>query len=133
MIGVGSIFRYGAGPNGIMRTIGQYMAASGATFGYDLDTTIPTLSRHGQLTYNDGQILYGHWQRYQNRLITDRSRIVDASEPPKTIHHGGTARVPPTRRVRENKMDTGMEPPIYPSRRTRTARRWEYQGLNGIV
>lgn len=29
-----NIMRYGAGPNGIMRTLGQYMAGSGATFGY---------------------------------------------------------------------------------------------------
>lgn len=33
--GTVSIFRYGAGPNGIMRTLGQFMGASGATFGYD--------------------------------------------------------------------------------------------------
>lgn len=32
-LGTVSIFRYGAGPNGIMRTLGQYMGASGATFG----------------------------------------------------------------------------------------------------
>lgn len=32
--GTTNIFRYGAGTNGIMRTLGQYMAASGATFGF---------------------------------------------------------------------------------------------------
>ncbi|PSR87223.1 reactive mitochondrial oxygen species modulator 1-domain-containing protein [Coniella lustricola] len=32
--GTVSIFRYGAGPNGIMRTLGQFMGASGATFGF---------------------------------------------------------------------------------------------------
>ncbi|GJC97569.1 mitochondrial genome maintenance protein [Colletotrichum higginsianum] len=29
-----NIMRYGAGPNGIMRTLGQYMLGSGATFGF---------------------------------------------------------------------------------------------------
>ncbi|SPN99985.1 related to mitochondrial genome maintenance protein Mgr2 [Cephalotrichum gorgonifer] len=34
IFGTTTIFRYGAGPNGIMRTLGQYMAGSGATFGF---------------------------------------------------------------------------------------------------
>ena len=29
-----NIMRFGAGPNGPMRTLGQYMLGSGATFGY---------------------------------------------------------------------------------------------------
>ncbi|KAI0119820.1 reactive mitochondrial oxygen species modulator 1-domain-containing protein [Daldinia grandis] len=33
-IGTVNIFRYGAGHNGIMRTLGQYMLGSGATFGF---------------------------------------------------------------------------------------------------
>ncbi|KAL2686971.1 hypothetical protein Neosp_004518 [[Neocosmospora] mangrovei] len=33
VFGTVNIFRYGAGPNGIMRTLGQYMLGSGATFG----------------------------------------------------------------------------------------------------
>ncbi|PSS12485.1 hypothetical protein M430DRAFT_73264, partial [Amorphotheca resinae ATCC 22711] len=28
-----NIMRYGAGPNGVMRSLGQYMLGSGATFG----------------------------------------------------------------------------------------------------
>ena len=31
--GTVTIFQYGAGPNGVMRTIGKYMLGSGATFG----------------------------------------------------------------------------------------------------
>ncbi|KAI1146203.1 reactive mitochondrial oxygen species modulator 1-domain-containing protein [Nemania diffusa] len=34
IFGTVNIFRYGAGTNGIMRTLGQYMAGSGATFGF---------------------------------------------------------------------------------------------------
>ena len=34
-IGGFNIIRYGAGPNGPMRTLGQYMLGSGATFGYE--------------------------------------------------------------------------------------------------
>ncbi|KAL9114904.1 MAG: hypothetical protein Q9227_001147 [Pyrenula ochraceoflavens] len=32
-VGTVTIFQYGAGPNGVMRTIGKYMLGSGATFG----------------------------------------------------------------------------------------------------
>ncbi|EED20192.1 mitochondrial genome maintenance protein Mgr2, putative [Talaromyces stipitatus ATCC 10500] len=31
--GAVSIFQYGAGPNGVMRTLGKFMLGSGATFG----------------------------------------------------------------------------------------------------
>ncbi|PHH87229.1 hypothetical protein CDD83_9149 [Cordyceps sp. RAO-2017] len=34
IFGTVNIFRYGAGSHGIMRTLGQYMGASGATFGF---------------------------------------------------------------------------------------------------
>lgn len=33
LLGSVNIMRYGAGPNGVMRTLGQYMMGSGATFG----------------------------------------------------------------------------------------------------
>lgn len=32
--GTVTIFQYGAGPNGVMRTLGKFMLGSGATFGY---------------------------------------------------------------------------------------------------
>jgi hypothetical protein len=35
VLGAVSIFQYGAGPNGVMRTLGKFMLGSGATFGYD--------------------------------------------------------------------------------------------------
>ncbi|KAI5467901.1 reactive mitochondrial oxygen species modulator 1-domain-containing protein [Mariannaea sp. PMI_226] len=34
LYGTVHIFRYGAGSNGIMRTLGQFMLGSGATFGF---------------------------------------------------------------------------------------------------
>ncbi|KAF4587341.1 mitochondrial genome maintenance protein Mgr2 [Ophiocordyceps camponoti-floridani] len=34
IFGTVNIFRYGAGSQGVMRTLGQYMGASGATFGF---------------------------------------------------------------------------------------------------
>ncbi|KAH7037183.1 reactive mitochondrial oxygen species modulator 1-domain-containing protein [Microdochium trichocladiopsis] len=34
VFGTVQIFRGGAGPNGIMRTLGQYMLMSGSTFGF---------------------------------------------------------------------------------------------------
>jgi hypothetical protein len=37
-LGVVTIFQYGAGPNGVMRTLGKYMVGSGATFGYENHT-----------------------------------------------------------------------------------------------
>ncbi|KAJ9206240.1 hypothetical protein DTO166G4_7455 [Paecilomyces variotii] len=33
IVGTVTIFQYGAGPNGVMRTLGKYMLGSGATFG----------------------------------------------------------------------------------------------------
>jgi len=43
IFGTVNIFRYGAGPNGIMRTLGQFMLGSGATFGYGGAPTLPKL------------------------------------------------------------------------------------------
>ncbi|KZZ86872.1 mitochondrial genome maintenance protein Mgr2 [Ascosphaera apis ARSEF 7405] len=36
IMGTVTIFNYGAGPNGVMRTLGKYVAGSGATFGYSI-------------------------------------------------------------------------------------------------
>jgi Reactive mitochondrial oxygen species modulator 1 len=36
ILGTVTIFNYGAGPAGIMRTLGKYMAGSAATFRYAL-------------------------------------------------------------------------------------------------
>ena len=38
--GTVSIFQYGAGPNGVMRTLGKFMLGSGAMFGYDISSLL---------------------------------------------------------------------------------------------
>ncbi|KAK4555371.1 subunit of TIM23 translocase complex [Recurvomyces mirabilis] len=44
IFGATNIIRYGPGPNGMMRTLGQYMLGSAATFGFfmSIGTTIRT-------------------------------------------------------------------------------------------
>ena len=49
-VGGFNIIRYGAGPNGPMRTLGQYMLGSGATFGYEASLSI-ILIIHEALSY----------------------------------------------------------------------------------
>ncbi|OQO00606.1 Protein mgr2 [Cryoendolithus antarcticus] len=46
IFGATNIVRYGPGPNGMMRTLGQYMLGSAATFGFfmSIGTTIRTES-----------------------------------------------------------------------------------------
>jgi hypothetical protein len=43
IFGATNIIRFGPGPNGMMRTLGQYMLGSAATFGYGKTTFDPAL------------------------------------------------------------------------------------------
>lgn len=41
IFGATNIIRYGPGPNGMMRTLGQYMLGSSATFGFVTCSRMP--------------------------------------------------------------------------------------------
>ncbi|KAF2421808.1 hypothetical protein EJ08DRAFT_641255 [Tothia fuscella] len=51
IFGATSIVRFGPGPNGMLRTLGQYMAGSAATFGFfmSIGTTIRTETEREKL------------------------------------------------------------------------------------
>jgi len=55
--------RYGAGPNGVMRSLGQYMLMSGTTFGYGICLS----SLRSGANFPTKQILHVHWKHYSNR------------------------------------------------------------------
>lgn len=83
--GTVSIFRYGAGPNGIMRTLGQFMGASGATFGYG--PSAPFFLKTPRLILSCAQFLHVRWQCHSIRLITNYPTSLRELEK-KTYHHG---------------------------------------------
>ena len=86
IFGTVNIFRYGAGPNGIMRTLGQFMLGSGATFGYELPFFF-CLSG-AELTSLPWQLLHVDRQRHQVRLVAHRRASICSVEEAAT-HHGG--------------------------------------------
>ncbi|PHH62861.1 hypothetical protein CDD81_6661 [Ophiocordyceps australis] len=69
IFGTVNIFRYGAGPSGIMRTLGRYMGASGATFGFFM--SIGTVVR----TDSDPQMLELYKQAQRRPIITMASPV----------------------------------------------------------
>lgn len=45
IFGATNIIRFGPGPNGMMRTLGQYMLGSAATFGYARERAVKHLAQ----------------------------------------------------------------------------------------
>lgn len=80
-----NIMRYGAGPNGVMRTLGQYMLGSGATFGY----AVPFL--HGRFFIDKYKILHVHWKHHPHRYNITTSHRSIRSFTKKTNHHAPPA------------------------------------------
>lgn len=92
--GTVTIFQYGAGPNGVMRTLGKFMLGSGATFGYA--TLYNSILRRDFLLMTllvIEQSVYVHRQRHPYRRTSQRclapsSRApYDASPPEPAAAH----------------------------------------------
>ena len=93
ILGTVTIFNYGAGPAGIMRTLGKYMAGSAATFRCAMNRREAS-SESADRTY---QCLHGRRQRHQNRCIASDVRNmgeipVSAPASPEAIPTSSTKR-----------------------------------------
>lgn len=66
MLGFTNIVRFGPGPNGMLRTLGQYMAGSAATFGYIWPL------KYASNTDRTSQLLHGHRHNYSYGQLAHR-------------------------------------------------------------
>lgn len=69
IFGATNIIRYGPGPNGMMRTLGQYMLGSAATFGYVTLLFEPVVKWADEL-----QLLHVDWYHDPHRKLADNDR-----------------------------------------------------------
>jgi hypothetical protein len=93
ILGTVTIFNYGAGPAGIMRTLGKYMAGSAATFRCAMNRR----EASGESADRTYQCLHGRRQRHQNRCIASDVRnmgeiSVSAPATPEAIPTSSTKR-----------------------------------------
>ncbi|KAK3336094.1 reactive mitochondrial oxygen species modulator 1-domain-containing protein [Cercophora scortea] len=77
IFGTVNIFRYGAGPNGIMRTLGQYMLGSGATFGFFMSIGSVIRSDSSPIAYE----AYMHAQRKPMIMAANAFRPRNSTRP----------------------------------------------------
>ena len=77
IFGATNIIRYGPGPNGMLRTLGQYMLGSAATFRYD-NLHMRACEAPANLSY-DGKCLHGRWHNDSYRELSHPYRSLQAS------------------------------------------------------
>jgi hypothetical protein len=80
MLGFTNIVRFGPGPNGMLRTLGQYMAGSAATFGY--------VGSHDRAVSADWtpQLLHGHRHDHSYRQLAHRrTSLRQHQQPPYNL------------------------------------------------
>jgi hypothetical protein len=85
IFGATNIIRFGPGPNGMMRTLGQYMVGSAATFGY-----VQRVRRHSKFSFlTILQLLHVHWHDHPHRELAHpyRSFRQGSGEPRRPSHH----------------------------------------------
>jgi hypothetical protein len=72
IFGATNIIRYGPGPQGMMRTLGQYMLGSAATFGYEGYHVVQSM----EVSLTLLQILHVHRHNHSNRELANRHRSI---------------------------------------------------------
>lgn len=85
IFGATNIIRFGPGPNGMMRTLGQYMVGSAATFGY-----VQLVRRNSKISFlTVSQLLHVHWNDHPHRELAYPycSFRHGSGEPRRPSHH----------------------------------------------